>query len=197
MYFLIRWAERLFLIFLSLGIVMRMVTHLAEHPQLLLFLVSELVGVVLILSQRRGEATVAPIPVIAAFLCTGASLLVRPQGAQLVPDSVSTALVFGGAAIALAAKLSLRRSFGIVPANRGVMRGGVYRVVRHPMYSGYMIGQLGFLLVYFSLWNLALYAFVWLAFVFRAQEEEKFLSADPTYREYAAQVRSRLLPGVV
>ncbi|HEX7752678.1 MAG TPA: isoprenylcysteine carboxylmethyltransferase family protein [Novosphingobium sp.] len=197
MAFVIRWAERLFLTALGLGIIVRVAPQIGQHPQLLLFLVSELIGVVLILSQRRGEATVAPIPVIAAFLCTGASLLVLPQGAQLVPDSVSTALVFGGAAIALAAKLSLRRSFGIVPANRGVMRGGVYRVVRHPMYSGYMIGQLGFLLVYFSLWNLALYAFVWLAFVFRAQEEEKFLSADPTYREYAAQVRSRLLPGVV
>lgn len=194
---LILYAERAFLTFLSVLILIRMGPHVSEHPQLLLFLFSELVGVVLIMTQRRGEATTDTMPVVVAFICTGIGLLVLPIGHQLVSDAVSAFLVFSGAAIALGAKLSLRRSFGIVPANRGVKRGGLYRIVRHPMYSGYMINQLGFLLLYFSAWNAAIYTVAWLCFWIRAREEEKFLSQDPAYRDYAERVRSRLLPGLV
>jgi protein-S-isoprenylcysteine O-methyltransferase Ste14 len=194
---LILYAERIFLTLLSASIIYRLVPHVTEHPQIALFLFSELVGVILILSQRRGDATTAPMPVIIAFICTGIGLLVLPTGAQLVSDAVSSFLVFSGAAIALGAKLSLRRSFGIVPANRGVKRGGLYRLVRHPMYSGYIINQAGFLLLYFSAWNVAIYAVAWMAFWIRACEEEKFLSQDPDYRDYASHVKSRLLPGLV
>lgn len=194
---LIFYAERLFLVLLSGFIIMNLAPHVREHPQLLLFLLSELVGVVLILTQRRGAATTDAVPVAIAFIATGIGLLVLPIGVQLVSDPVSSAFVFSGAAIALGAKLSLRRSFGIVPANRGVKRGGLYRFVRHPMYSGYMINQFGFLLLYFSAWNVAIYTVAWLSFWIRAREEEKFLSQDPDYRDYASHVKSRLLPGVV
>lgn len=193
----IRFAERAFLTFLGVSIIVRLAPQISSHPQLLLFLFSELVGVVLILAQRRGDATIAAGPVAVAFLSTGIGLLVIPEGVQLVSNAVSTVLIFAGAAVALGAKLSLRRSFGIVPANRGVMHGGLYRFVRHPMYSGYMINQLGFLLLYFSAWNVAIYAAAWLSFLIRAREEEKFLSADPAYRDYASRVTSRLLPGMV
>lgn len=194
---LIPYAERLFLTLLSGWIIYRLAPHLSAHPQYFLFLFTELVGVVLILSQRRGAASTEAMPVIVAFVCTGIGLLVLESDIHLVSEGVSTALIFVGAIIALGAKLSLRRSFGIVPANRGVKRGGLYRFVRHPMYSGYMINQLGFLLFNFSLWNVAIYAVAWLCFWIRAREEEKFLSQDPEYREYASQVKSRLLPGVV
>lgn len=194
---LILYAERIFLTLLSGLIIYRMAPHVHEHPQLLLFLFSELVGVTLILVQRRGRTSTELVPVLVAFGCTGIGLLVQPIGAQLVSDTASAMLVFSGAIVALGAKLSLRRSFGIVPANRGVKRGGFYRYVRHPMYLGYMINQLGVLLLYFSAWNVAIYTVAWLAFWFRAREEEKILFDDPDYREYAAQVKARLLPGVV
>lgn len=193
----IRFAERAFLISLSAGVIGRILPQLPSHPQMALFLFSEIVGVVLILAQRKGAMSISAYPLAVAFLGTAVGLLVMPQGQQLVSDVVSTVLIFSGAAIALAAKLSLRRSFGIVPANRGVKRGGVYRFVRHPMYSGYIINHLGFLLIYFSMWNAVVYAIAWLAFWLRIVEEEKFLSADESYREYATQVRARLVPGVV
>jgi len=193
----VRVAERLFLICLSLGIIFRIAPQVTEHPQLALFLISEIVGVILILAQRRGDAATALYPVTLAFVGTGAALLVTPSGIQLASNAVSALMVFGGAAIALGAKLSLRRSFGLVPANRGVKRGGLYRFVRHPMYFGYIVGQIGFLLLYFGPWNIAVYAVSWSALWLRAVEEEKFLSADPAYREYSAHVRARLLPGLV
>jgi protein-S-isoprenylcysteine O-methyltransferase Ste14 len=192
----VRWGERLVLIPLALLVILRIVPELPQHPHLALFLVSEVIGVVLLLAQRKGPWSTDFFPVAIAFIGTSVGLLVGPTGLQLVPDIVSTVLVLGGAAIALAAKLFLGRSFGLVPANRGVKERGVYRVVRHPMYAGYMLNQLGFLLMYFSWPNVAIYAAAWTAFWLRAVEEEKFLRTDPEYRRYAEKVRYRLVPGI-
>ncbi|OYW44440.1 MAG: hypothetical protein B7Z08_10095 [Sphingomonadales bacterium 32-68-7] len=193
---LIRWIERLFLIPLSALVIYRVAPQVFEHPQLLLFLVSELVGVVLLLTQRRGTWSIKPYPLVIALIGTGMGLLVVPQGVRLVPEGVSVLLVFGGATISLLAKLFLGRSFGVVPANRGVKHRGVYRFVRHPMYAGYILNQLGFLLLFFSPINVAIYAVAWTAFWLRAVEEEKFLESDAAYRQYRDRVRYRLIPGI-
>lgn len=193
---LIRWGECLFLIPLSLGVILRVAPELAQHPHFALFLVSELVGVALLLLQRRGETTTEFYPILVAFVGTGVALLVAPTGQRLISDQASLALILAGSAIALAAKLFLGRSFGVVPANRGVKAAGVYRFVRHPMYAGYMINQLGFLLVFFSLHNVLIYAIAWTTLWLRTVEEEKFLLRDPAYRHYATQVRFRLIPGL-
>lgn len=193
---LIRWGERLFLIPLSLGVILRVAPQLVQHPHFALFLVSELVGVALLLLQRRGETTVEFYPILVAFVGTGAALLVVPTGHRLISDQASLVLILAGSSIALAAKLFLGRSFGVVPANRGVKAAGVYRFVRHPMYAGYIINQLGFLLFFFSLQNVIIYAVAWTALWLRTVEEEKFLRRDPAYQRYAQQVRFRLIPGL-
>ena len=193
---LIRWAERLFLIPMSVWVIVRIAPQLAAHPHLALFLISEVVGVALLLLQRRGEWSVDLFPVVVAFVGTGAALLVMPSGVRLIPDSVSVALIMAGGTVSLAAKLFLGRSFGIVPANRGVKETGVYRLIRHPMYAGYMLNHVGFVLVFFSAWNVAIYAVAWTALWLRAVEEEKFLRRDPEYRRYAEKVRYRLIPGL-
>ena len=38
-------------------------------------------------------------------------------------------------------------SFGVSPANRGAVRSGLYRYIRHPMYMGYVIAEFGFVLL--------------------------------------------------
>lgn len=193
---LIRWGERLFLIPLAVMIIMRVAPHIGEHPHLLLFLMGEMLAVVLLLLQRRGETAVDIYPIAIAFIGTGAALLALPAGVQLVPDSVSLTLIAGGSAVSLAAKVFLGRSFGIVAANRGVKASGTYRVVRHPMYLGYMLSHLGFISMYFSIPNLAIYTLVWSCFWLRAVEEEKILLRDPAYQAYAIKVRFRLVPGL-
>ena len=193
---LIRWAERLFLIPLSCLVIWRVWPQIPDHPQMAIFLLSEVIGVFLLLTQRRGTWSVKLYPLAIALLGTGAGLLVVPAGPQLVPEWVSQALVFTGATIALLAKVFLGRSFGVVPANRGVKQYGVYRIVRHPMYAGYILNQIGFLLVFFSAWNVAIYTIAWAMLYMRAREEAKFLEADEAYREYCTKVRYRLIPGV-
>jgi protein-S-isoprenylcysteine O-methyltransferase Ste14 len=105
-------------------------------------------------------------------------------------------LLIMGLLIHVGAKLSLFRSFGVVPANRGVRVGGFYRLVRHPMYAGYMLSHAGFLVVAPSLWNLAIYAAAWALLVARIFAEEQVLSEDPAYQAFKTRVRYRLLPGI-
>ncbi|WP_395394263.1 isoprenylcysteine carboxylmethyltransferase family protein [Novosphingobium sp. BL-8A] len=194
---LIHFAECAFLLLLAYLVVGRMLPAIPQHPQLLVFLIAELLGVALILLQRPGDVATGLKTVLLGFGGTGAALLVVPNGVQLAPDIVSTTLIVGGVALSIIAKLSLRRSFGLVAANRGVKSGGLYRLVRHPMYMAYIVNHVGYLLLYLSPWNVAIYALTWILLWMRTDEEEKVLRIDPSYREYAAKVRSRLVPGVI
>lgn len=194
---LIRLCERAFLILLSALAIVRIGPVVSDHPQLALFLFSEIVGVILLLLQRRGDWTVKAYPIVVAMIGTGVALCVVPEGRAFISNAASLTLIMTGATFALGAKLFLGRSFGVIPANRGVKSMGVYRIVRHPMYLGYMIHHVGFLLIYFSWWNLAVYAVAWLTLYLRTVEEEKFLRQDEAYRQYAAKVRYKLVPGLV
>ena len=99
-----------------------------------------------------------------------------------------------GALFAIVAMLSLGRSFGIVPANRGIRTGGAYRYVRHPLYSAYILTETGYLLENPSLRNGCLFGIVMVFQAVRILEEERMLAGDPAYREYCRHVRSRVVP---
>ena len=88
----------------------------------------------------------------------------------------------------------MRRSFGVVAANRGVKASGPYAFVRHPMYAGYALTHIGFLLAGPALWNLAIYGATLAIAVRRILAEERVLMADPAYRALAEKTRYRLLP---
>nr|WP_258193157.1 isoprenylcysteine carboxylmethyltransferase family protein [Paraburkholderia sp. BL25I1N1] len=117
-------------------------------------------------------------------------------GVQLVPEAVGATLQLLGICWQLFAKVSLRRSFGILPANRGVVSRGAYRFIRHPMYLGYFITDIGFLLVNFGLQNLLVYGCQFALQVGRIVREERLLSADEGYRTYKGRVRYRVIPGI-
>ena len=193
----VRLAERFVLIILSGIVVWRLVPVLSLHPQVVLVLASELSAVFFLLIQRKGTWSSSIYTTTIAFAGTAAALCVLPTGTSIAPDVVTAPLIMIGTAIALAAKLSLRRSFGLVPANRGVKVGGAYRFVRHPMYTGYVLNHIGFLLMFFSVWNIAVYLTCWVLLYLRAIEEERFLLADPAYCAYKDTVRGRIIPGLI
>lgn len=194
---LIRYSEKLFLVLLSVWTLARLGPAVPDHPPVLLFLISELVAVVFILTQRKGDWATSAYATTIAFIGTAAPLFVLAQGVPLAPEPVALLLTFLGGAIALFGKLSLRRSFGLVAANRGVKTGGLYAFVRHPIYCGYIINHCGLLLVYASAWNVAVIALAWTMLWLRAREEERFLLTDPAYADYAGKVRFRLVPGLL
>ncbi|PMS22195.1 isoprenylcysteine carboxyl methyltransferase [Trinickia dabaoshanensis] len=115
-------------------------------------------------------------------------------GIHLLPETAGASLQIAGIAWQLFAKGSLKRSFGVLPANRGVVSHGAYRVVRHPMYLGYFVTDIGFLLANFSLFNLSIHCFQLAMQVGRIVREERILETDIAYRCYRKAVRYRLIP---
>lgn len=163
----------------------------------LLLLVTEGMSVFFVIFRRRTvDVSTLPIDWALALGGTMLPLLVRPATPPLAPEWLSASIMAIGSVIAMAAKLSLNRRFGVAPANRGVQRAWAYSIVRHPMYAGYIVVQLGFLLLNPSLWNVVVYVVAWGIQVARILREERWLSADPEYRVYVENVRFRLVPGL-
>jgi protein-S-isoprenylcysteine O-methyltransferase Ste14 len=131
----------------------------------------------------------------AAAAGTFLALLVT-KGGEPLAAAPGAALMLIGLVTHVGAKLSLWRSFGLVAAHRGLKVNGMYAFVRHPMYAGYVISHVGFLLVAPSWWNLSIYLAVWALLVARIFAEERVLSLDPDYRAFQARVPYRLVPGV-
>ena len=148
---------------------------------------------------RRPTKTITRRPGdwVLGFAGTFAAMLAIPSSnAPLIPLEICLFLMLTGLFIQLYAKFILRRSFGVVAANRGVKIGGPYRFVRHPMYAGYALTHVGFLLSGPTAWNLFVYALAIGLNIARVIAEERVLMADPVYREMAARVRYRLIPGI-
>jgi len=94
------------------------------------------------------------------------------------------------------AVLSLGRSIGVVAANRGVKAGGLYRVVRHPLYAAQMLGSIGYAASYPTAWNILITLASVVTLNVRAIVEERLLGSDPSYRDYLGRTRWRLIPFV-
>lgn len=162
----------------------------------LLILLSEGLVVVLLVIRRKTDLISMNFSDWAvAFGGTFLVLMVAKGGPPLWGGGGVLFLVVG-IFIHVGAKLSLLRSFGLVAADRGVKLHGLYAVVRHPMYAGYMLTHIGFLMVAPSWWNLGLYCAVWALFIARISAEEGVLGANPEYRAYKVNVRYRLVPGL-
>lgn len=86
-----------------------------------------------------------------------------------------------------------------IQSDRGqtVCRSGPYRFVRHPGYVGFILQSLGTAILLGSLWALIPGITAAALIVIRTVLEDRFLQSElPGYREYARQVRYRLVPGV-
>ena len=132
-----------------------------------------------------------------ATTATYAGLLIIP-GVMLVPAlaPIGVTLAVAGNLVQAWAKLVLRRSFGVAPANRGIKITGPYKIVRHPMYAGYALVHMGVMILMFSPINMVIYAIGWWAQILRILAEERLLSQDPEYADYMTKVRWRLIPGL-
>jgi protein-S-isoprenylcysteine O-methyltransferase Ste14 len=166
--------------------------------QTFLLLVSEVLPCALIMFRKPSKA-LSTRPMDWGFGLAGSimPLLIKPAVvAPLLPTAICLATIIGGMLIQISAKIVLGRSFGVVAANRGVKIAGPYRIVRHPMYAGYTITHVGLLLAMPSPLNTALYALALAFQVIRTRREEAVLMQSQDYRDFAARVRYRLLPGV-
>lgn len=167
-------------------------------PLVFIYLLDQLLVLGFILMRRAAnDITNSGWEWFVGFAGTFLPMFVIPvSGSELAPQSVIFLFMLSGIALHLAAKLSLRRSMGVVAANRGVKMGGPYRFVRHPMYAGYVLVHTGLLLSWPSLFNLVILGATWCLFLLRIIAEERVLSEDPAYRQLKRRIPFRLIPGV-
>lgn len=164
----------------------------------LMLVVSELLVVIMTLFRRHAALVDRGLR---ARALTALSLLgpplARPAAvAALAPQVLTAGASVVGLLIVIGGKLSLGRSFGLMPANRGIVSTGLYRLVRHPIYMGYLITHVAFAAAAPSVWNIALLVTSDIALLARAVCEERTLALDPAYREYREKVHWRVCPGI-
>lgn len=194
------WIERLLVLAFYLWLVARLLGNYASDggPVNLLMLPSEGLVVLFFLLRRRAQ-TISTHPGEWLLALTGTCspmLVYADPGRALVSPPVGGTLILMGLVVQVLAKIALGRSLGCVPAHRGLKLHGPYRFVRHPMYAGYALSHVGFLLMNATPWNLVLYVGCESIQVLRLLAEERLLSNDPCYRSYRTTVRYRLIPGL-
>jgi protein-S-isoprenylcysteine O-methyltransferase Ste14 len=164
----------------------------------LLLLASESLVVILTIARRRAHIVdrSAAAAVMTTVSLVGPTLLTASGPAGLVPDVATALLSAIGLLIVVIGKLTLGRSFGVVPANRGVVVLGPYTWVRHPIYTGYLVTHAAFLVAHPAAWNVGVVLIADAALIARALMEERVLSQDALYQQYCRRVGWHLVPGV-
>lgn len=106
-------------------------------------------------------------------------------------DAFSNTVQVIGSSLAVAALLGLGRSFGVAPADRGLRQGGVYGLIRHPLYASEFIFFIGFFLTRPG-FHAGIVIALWTAVqVIRMYREEEVIEG---YAAYKSSVRWRILP---
>lgn len=96
-----------------------------------------------------------------------------------------TIVILLGQSLQLIALLQLRRSFTIMSEARVLIRSGVYRWIRHPLYAVHFLVNFCYTLLYFHAVTVALYLVFVAGQTVRARiEERKLAAAFPEYEEY-------------
>jgi protein-S-isoprenylcysteine O-methyltransferase Ste14 len=160
--------------------------------------VQETLVVALFIVRRRASATTrSPLAWLATGIGAFGVLALRPGGHAVLDLAAVWAALQVIAAVGYVASLGfLGRAFGIVPAYRGLRTGGPYRLVRHPVYAAYVVGNIGYLLESPTWWNASVLLMQMAAQLVRIQYEEAVLATDPEYVSYRQHVRWRLVPFV-
>ena len=169
-----------------------------ENPRLSVFLivVTEAIVVIFLLIRRDPDETQHSWQTWITSACgTLWPFLLRPTAGteDLLPGDI---LQIAGFILQIAALLALNRSIGILPAYREIKTAGLYKWVRHPLYTAYIVTYLGYLINNQSLANLAI-AIAGTAFLLmRVHYEEALLFKYADYARYANRIKWRVIPSI-
>jgi protein-S-isoprenylcysteine O-methyltransferase Ste14 len=156
-----------------------------------------LMGVLALVRVPPRSAMVNPRSILSTATMMAIPMLMRPgigTTGLLFDLAIVTELI--GIAFTQVSRIYLGRRFGLLPANRGIVSSGPFRWMRHPIYSGWMMLTIGYLMAYPNRWNIGIIILSLPFLVWRMDLEEEHLNEDPEYRTYAAKTRYRLFPGI-
>jgi len=116
---------------------------------------------------------------------------------QMIGRVLGVLLILLGGVLAMAGLVNLGRNLAVVPypkEDASLVEYGAYKVVRHPIYSGIILGAFGWGLLMNSMITLLLAAILFLFFDIKSRREERWL--DEKFSGYAAyrQRVHKLLP---
>jgi protein-S-isoprenylcysteine O-methyltransferase Ste14 len=143
--------------------------------------------------------SIASVCFVALFVLSGIDHHLGWSHVPLVAIWVGDAMVAAGFLIVFVVfrENSFASSTIEVAEGQRVVSTGPYHVVRHPMYSGAVVLLVGIPLALGSAYGLLICIPMIATLVWRLVDEEKFLSNNLAgYREYRAQTRHRLVPGI-
>ncbi len=145
-------------------------------------------------ATRVGSTLEGVIAVAGTFIVSLLLIASRDEGAALhdapvIPTAIQCAGIAGWAVSLVA----LGRSLGIAPADRGLVRHGPYRFIRHPIYAFEALFFLGWLVAEPTPQNAVILAIWAVLQIVRIVREENILGG---YDEYRQTVRWRIIPFV-
>jgi len=160
-------------------------------------------------SKTRNLAVQITVAVVSLAICTALiyllwipiPLYVSPRG-ELLFQIFGLVLFLSGAIVVVLARRVLGRMWGISTSrevkllpDHQLVKGGPYKLIRHPMYSGWWLALVGVILIYRTWILVLLLAFSLLVFARRARLEERVLAArfGADWQAYAASTKS-LIP---
>jgi len=143
---------------------------------------------------------------LALFLLFKRSTGIAVLEARLIPENPGIAwagfcITIAGCAFAVWARVLLGSNWSAtvtLKQNHELVRRGPYAVVRHPVYSGFLLGMLGTALALGEFRGLIACALAFTAWFVKSRTEEKFLAEQfgEAYAGYCRQVK-QLIPFVL
>jgi protein-S-isoprenylcysteine O-methyltransferase Ste14 len=137
---------------------------------------------------------------IAFILLTNARLHYTPLGIRFIADTATAAksgvyLTFAGVAFAIWARLHIGRNWSgtvTIKTDHTLIRTGPYSIVRHPIYTGFLVATLGTAIAIGEIRGLFAFVAALIGVKFKAGLEEKFMTErfGDEYVQYEREVKA-------
>jgi len=118
--------------------------HQTQLVFFLLLVLRDFVAAYFFLKRNETQAKATRFQSVLAYLSSSMPLFYFPPSEDVkLIFLISNLLSIVGFLLVALATIELGQSIGISPANRGHISSGIYRLIKHPMYWGYVISEVG------------------------------------------------------
>ena len=167
--------------------VIRLVAIIRGDWYLLPLLIQAVMASYLLVCRNESAAEARMTRRIIAWMLMILPLMMDISQHNLLMEIIS----FLGISLSVWALGTMGKSFGIAPADRGLVDTGPYKWIRHPMYLGEALSYGAILIPNHTFFNACIFAVIVMGIILRIWFEEQVVSG---YGNYLKVVRYRLIP---